>query len=69
MFEYCSAQTQIVVGYPEDFLMLIVMRHNATGRYLKYTALTEAAAKGGIPVVKALEGCVVRVRLETARCR
>jgi hypothetical protein len=31
MFEYCSAQTQIVVGYEEDFLMLIAMRHNATG--------------------------------------
>lgn len=31
IFEYCSAQHQIVVGYEEDFLMLLAMRHNTTG--------------------------------------
>jgi len=55
IFEYCSAQQQIVVGYEEDLIMLVAMRHNRTGMYVKYAALVQAANEGGIPVVKALE--------------
>lgn len=35
MFEWCSVQQQIVVGYEEDKLWLIAMRHNITGEFAK----------------------------------
>ncbi len=33
MFEWCSVQQQIIVGYAEDMLMLISIRHNDTGTH------------------------------------
>ncbi len=50
MFEWCSVQQQIIVGYAEDILMLISIRHNDTGTCytthytLHSTHYTECAA-------------------------
>jgi RNA ligase len=34
-FEWCSLKQQIVIAYPEDKLVLLAVRHNITGEYLK----------------------------------
>jgi len=61
LFEWCSVQQQIVVGYPEDKLWLIAIRHNVTGDYVVYEDLASEATKAGIPHVRAWDGKIDNV--------
>ena len=60
IFEWCSRQQKIVVDYPEDRLVLIAIRDNATGLYLSYDRMLAAEASQ-IEVVRALEGSVENI--------
>ena len=60
IFEWCSRQQKIVVDYPEDQLVLIAIRNNATGLFLSHPEMLKAEASG-IAVVRALEGSVENI--------
>lgn len=60
IFEWCSRQQKIVIDYPEDRLVLTAIRNNATGEYLSYAVMIEAAAHG-IEVVRALDGSIQNI--------
>ena len=52
IFEWTSRQQRIVVDYPEDNLILIAIRDNATGKYYNYNNMKYVADFFLIPVVK-----------------
>jgi RNA ligase len=54
IFEFCSRKNQIVIDYPEDKLVLLAMRHNQTGKYIRYSLLKKIAKVFNIPVVQPL---------------
>lgn len=56
IFEWCSRKQRIVVDYPEDRLVLIAIRDNVTGAYMKYDEMVRYASKYGVVVVKAYAG-------------
>lgn len=58
MFEFCSRKQKIVIDYPEDKLVLLAVRDNATGLYMSYDDMLELGDRFNIPVVERLEGSV-----------
>jgi len=56
IFEWCSRKQRIVVDYPEDQLILIALRENATGAYVAYKSMVGVAEYWRLPVVKAYAG-------------
>jgi RNA ligase len=54
IFEFCSRKNQIVIDYPEDKLVLLAMRHNKTGTYIRYSSLKKIAKVYNVPVVQPL---------------
>lgn len=69
LFEFCSRKQKIVIDYPEDQMVLLALRSNATGEYLSYAEMEDFTASFGIPVVEVIEGSVTdpRVFLEQVR--
>lgn len=56
IFEWCSRKQRIVIDYPEDRLVLIAVRHNFTGTYIKPKWLPYLAyPEFDIPIVDAME--------------
>jgi RNA ligase len=53
MFEFCSRAQRIVIDYPEDRMILLAARSNATGEYLSHAKLVEMGEHFGVEVVKA----------------
>lgn len=56
MFEYVSQRNRIVLEYEKDELILLAIRHNATGHYVDYETLRESAIAGGIRFTESLDG-------------
>jgi len=56
IYEWCSPQSTIVLEYQEDQLILTALRNNASGEYVPYQDMLEAAAAWNIPVVKSWKG-------------
>lgn len=54
VFEFCSRKNQIVIDYPEDKLVLLGMRSNETGQYVRYGFLKKIAKVFNIPLVQPL---------------
>lgn len=56
IFEWCSRKQRIVIDYPEDRLVLIAVRHNFTGVYVKPEWLSFLVyPEFDIPIVNAME--------------
>jgi len=56
IFEWCSRKQRIVIDYgSKDHLVLIALRFNDTGEYVKYDKMTFIAKNWNLPVVKAFE--------------
>lgn len=53
IFEWVSTKQRIVLGYPEDKLILIALRGNVTGFYVPYNRMVDLGKQFGLPVVKA----------------
>lgn len=53
IFEWCSRSQRIVLDYPEDQLVLIAVRDNATGQYINYGTMARISSYDNIPVVNA----------------
>jgi RNA ligase len=54
IFEWCSRKQRIVIDYgSKDHLVLIALRFNDTGEYVKYDKMTFIAKNWNLPVVKA----------------
>lgn len=68
IFEWCSRKQRIVVDYPEDRLVLLAIRNNATGEYLSRAQML-AAEPHGIEIVRALPGTIENLEtfMEEAR--
>jgi RNA ligase len=56
IFEWCSPENRIVIGYDKPQLILTSAREKATGEYITYEDLVSIADFWDIPVVKAYEG-------------
>jgi RNA ligase len=52
IFEWCSRSQRIVIDYPEDRLVLVAIRDNATGEYVSFDRL---CTDFDIPVVQTME--------------
>lgn len=52
IFEFMSPQTRIVLDHSKESLVLIAMRYNNTGSYVKYENLLEYSKLYNIPVVQ-----------------
>lgn len=66
MFELCASKHQVILEYPEDVMYLIAVRNNATGNYLPWPQLEEAAAERNIPIVSPLKELVYETHYYTA---
>ena len=60
IFEFCSSDPnyRIVVNHPETRLVLLAIRNNETGNYMKYENMKELASYFNIDIVKQYEGTV-----------
>ncbi len=65
-YEWCGRANRVVVGYPEDQMVLTGIRGNRSGDYMPYAKLLRVAAVFGVPVVRALNigGLDVKTLLE-----
>ena len=52
IFEFCSRKNRVVIDHPEDRLVLLAIRDNATGEYYDYDRLTTAAGTYDIELVQ-----------------
>lgn len=71
IFEWCSRKQRIVVDYPQDRLVLLALRWNRSGRYMKHHDMRTLARRFNIPVVSeviALEQESTERQLEYVRC-
>lgn len=55
LFEWCSLRNKIVLEYANDSLILLAIRNNKTGNYMKHTKVRELAQKHKIEITE----CVV----------
>lgn len=55
LFEWCSLRNKIVLEYDNDNLILLGIRHNASGLYLPYSEVRKAATESNISVTERLE--------------
>ena len=56
IFEYVGPTNRIVLRYDTHRLVLLALRHNATGEYLSYSAIKAHANSHGIEVAATAEG-------------
>eukprot|EP01080_Neovahlkampfia_damariscottae_P001622 gene1622-12747_t len=55
IFEFTSPKNQIIIEYQETKLILIGIRNNLTGQYVKYMNMKESAEKYKVEIVKNYE--------------
>jgi len=54
IFEFCSRKNRVVIDHPEDRLVLLAVRENATGKYSSFGILSVYATLYGIEVAQML---------------
>lgn len=69
VFEWCSRKQRIVIDHPQDRLVLIAIRHNWSGEYVKYDELQEWGAEYQVEVVRAYEGTAANMAALLAETR
>jgi len=65
IFEFISPNNQIVVRYKKEDLVLLAIRNNLTGYYVKYDTMKLVTSESKIPIVQPYEGSLDELKDRT----